>query len=229
MARFLHYGPTCQETRGRAGHDGSDGRATTGREARYQEEILMTRKIAAGCFAAMFGLAVSAGAQTPSTPQTPSPSTPSTPSSPSTPTASPTNPYPSAQAPAADRAGKEMKLTGCIQAGTSASSFELTNVKKGMEHAAPAAAGAAADCGQQERQADGGFGRRSRGARRPHGRSERQLGEGGDSPSAASPSASPPAAHGEGIHGQERQDGVVDLFGGHELARRVEVRDERFT
>src|ERR1700754_1821021 len=94
--------------------------------------MLMTRKIAAGCFAAMFGLAVSAGAQTPSTPQTPSPSTPSTPSSPSTPTASPTNPYPSAQAPAADRAGKEHKLTGCIQAGTSASSFELTNVKKGM-------------------------------------------------------------------------------------------------
>ena len=100
----------------------------------------MTRKIAAGCFAAMFGLAVSAGAQTPSTPQTPSPSTPSTPSSPSTPTASPTNPYPSAQAPMAEHAGKEMKLTGCVQAGTSASSFELTNVKKGMEHANPSAA-----------------------------------------------------------------------------------------
>lgn len=99
----------------------------------------MTRKIAAGCFAAMFGLAVSAGAQTPSTPQTPSPSTPSTPSSPS-PTASPTNPYPSAQAPAAEHAGKDMKITGCVQAGTSASSFELTNVKKGMEHAAPSAA-----------------------------------------------------------------------------------------
>lgn len=99
----------------------------------------MTRKIAAGCFAAMFGLAVSAGAQTPSTPQTPSPSTPSTPS-PSTPTASPTNPYPSAQAPAAEHAGKEMKITGCVQAGTSASSFELTNVKKGMDHAAPSAA-----------------------------------------------------------------------------------------
>ena len=78
----------------------------------------------------MFGLAVSAGAQTPSTPQTPSPSTPSTPS-PSSPTASPTNPYPSAQAPSADRAGKESKITGCVAAGTSASSFELTNVKKG--------------------------------------------------------------------------------------------------
>jgi hypothetical protein len=101
----------------------------------------MTRKIAAGCFAAMFGLAVSAGAQTPSTPQTP-PATPS-PSSPSTPTASPTNPYPSAQAPAADRAGKEMKLTGCVQAGTSASSFELTNIKKG-EHGSTASAAPAA-------------------------------------------------------------------------------------
>jgi hypothetical protein len=119
---------------------------------RYQEEMLMTRKIAAGCFAAIFGLAVSAGAQTPSTPQTPQPSTPSTPSSPSTPstpsspTASPTNPYPSSQS--ADRAGKESKITGCVQAGTSASSFELTNVKKGMSDspsasAAPAAADAA--------------------------------------------------------------------------------------
>jgi hypothetical protein len=104
--------------------------------------MLMTRKIAAGCFAAMFGLAVSAGAQTPSTPQTPSPSTPSTPSSPSpsSPTASPTNPYPSAQAPSADRAGKEHKITGCIQAGTSASSFELTNVKKGESGATASAA-----------------------------------------------------------------------------------------
>ena len=33
-----------------------------------------------------------------------------------------------------------MKITGCVQAGTSASSFELTNVKKGMDHAAPSAA-----------------------------------------------------------------------------------------
>jgi hypothetical protein len=104
--------------------------------------MLMTRKIAAGCFAAMFGLAVSAGAQTPSSPQTPSPSTPSTPS-PSTPS-TPTNPYPSAQAPSADRAGKEMKLTGCIQAGTSASSFELTNVKKGDSPSAAASSAPAA-------------------------------------------------------------------------------------
>jgi len=104
----------------------------------------MTRKIAAGCFAAMFGLAVSAGAQTPSTPQTPSPSTPSTPS-PSSPTASPTNPYPSAQAPMAERGGKEHKLTGCVQAGTSASSFELTNIKKGMGASPSASAAPAAD------------------------------------------------------------------------------------
>jgi hypothetical protein len=53
--------------------------------------MLMTRKIAAGCFAAMFGLAVSAGAQTPTTPQTPSPS-PATPASPTQPPASPTSP-----------------------------------------------------------------------------------------------------------------------------------------
>jgi hypothetical protein len=107
----------------------------------------MTRKIAAGCFAAMFGLAVSAGAQTPSTPSqppsSPSPSTPSSPSTPQSPTASPTNPYPSAQAPAAEHAGKEMKLTGCVQAGTSASSFELTNIKKGM-HDSPSASASSA-------------------------------------------------------------------------------------
>jgi hypothetical protein len=105
--------------------------------------MLMTRKIAAGCFAAMFGLAVSAGAQTPTTPQTPSPSTPSSPSQP--PPASPTNPYPSSTSPSADRAGKEMKITGCIQAGTSASSFELTNVKKGAGDAPSAAASPSAD------------------------------------------------------------------------------------
>lgn len=82
----------------------------------------MTRKIAAGVFAAAFGLAVSAGAQTP-------PSSPQTP--PANPPASPTSPYPSAQAPSADRAGKDTKLTGCVAAGTAANSFELTNVKKG--------------------------------------------------------------------------------------------------
>jgi hypothetical protein len=106
----------------------------------YQEERTMTRKIAAGCFAAMFGLAVSAGAQTPpSTPQTP-PSTP--PSSPTQPPSTPTSPYPSSQS--ADRAGKDTKLTGCIAAGTAAGSFELTNVKKGMPSDAPSAGGAAA-------------------------------------------------------------------------------------
>lgn len=105
----------------------------------------MTRKIAAGCFAAMFGLAVSAGAQTPSTPQTPSPSTPATPSSPAQPPASPTSPYPSSQSAQSDRAGKEMKITGCVQAGTSANSFELTNVKKGMSDSPSAAASPSAD------------------------------------------------------------------------------------
>jgi hypothetical protein len=112
------------------------------RTTAYQEEMLMTRKIAAGCFAAMFGLAVSAGAQTPSSPQTP-PSTPATPSSPAQPPASPTSPYPSSQS--ADRAGKEMKITGCVAAGTSANSFELTNVKKGMSESPSAAAAPAAD------------------------------------------------------------------------------------
>ena len=33
-----------------------------------------------------------------------------------------------------------MKITGCVAAGTSASSFELTNVKKGMDHGATASA-----------------------------------------------------------------------------------------
>jgi hypothetical protein len=151
--------------------------------------MLMTRKIAAGCFAAMFGLAVSAGAQTPSTPQTPSPATPSTPSSPSTPTASPTNPYPSAQAPMADRAGKEMKLTGCVQAGTSASSFELTNVKKGMEHANPSAAPADAASKNVKLTAASGVDLAAH-----VGHTVEVSGswaKSGDSPSAASPSASP--------------------------------------
>lgn len=71
----------------------------------------MTRKIAASCLAAMFGLAVSAGAQTP----------------PQQPTQPPTSPY-----PAQERAEKhkDMKLSGCVQAGTEAGAFELTNVKK---------------------------------------------------------------------------------------------------
>ena len=101
----------------------------------------MTRKIAAGCFAAMFGLAVSAGAQTPSTPQTPSPSTPSTPSSPSHPPASPTNPYPSASA---DRAGKDMKITGCVAAGTSAGISSLPTSRRAWPRAPSASAAPAA-------------------------------------------------------------------------------------
>ena len=104
----------------------------------------MTRKIAAGCFAAMFGLAVSAGAQTPTTPQTPSPSTPSTPSSPAHRRLRRRIRIRLHSAGLIAR-GKEMKITGCIQAGTSASSFELTNVKKGMSEAPSAAAAPAAD------------------------------------------------------------------------------------
>jgi len=92
----------------------------------------MTRKIATGCFAALLGLAVSAGAQTPTTPQTP-PSQP--PSSPASPAPATPSPYPSGQTPtasASDRGEKgNTKLTGCVQAGTTAGAFELTNVKKG--------------------------------------------------------------------------------------------------
>jgi hypothetical protein len=85
----------------------------------------MTRKIAACCFAAMFGLSVaSAGAQTPSSPQTP----------PSQPPSTPTSPYPSAQSPTSEKSGKDMKLTGCVSSGTETGTYELTNIKKGMKH-----------------------------------------------------------------------------------------------
>jgi hypothetical protein len=156
----------------------------------------MTRKIATGCFAAILGLAVSAGAQTPSNPQTP-PSTPSTPS-PSTPS-TPTNPYPSAQAPAADRAGKDskdMKLTGCVQAGTSASSFELTNIKKGMHEPSASAAPAAATASKNVKlTAASGVDLAAH-----VGHTVEVSGswaKSGDSPSAASPSASPSGSGGK--------------------------------
>lgn len=72
----------------------------------------MTRKIASTCFAAMFGLAiVNVSAQTP-------------PQQPQTPTSAP-------QASAMDHAGKMNKLTGCVQAGTDANSYQLSNIKKG--------------------------------------------------------------------------------------------------
>jgi hypothetical protein len=86
----------------------------------------MTRKIAGTCFAAVLGFALSAAAQTPpADPQTPPPSTPQ---------AAPTSPYPSSQsADKMDKAdkGKSSKLTGCVQSGTTAGTFELSNIKKG--------------------------------------------------------------------------------------------------
>jgi hypothetical protein len=89
-----------------------------------QEECCMTRKIAGTCFAAVLGFALSAAAQTPTTPQTPPTTTPQT---------APTSPYPSSQSADqsshADKAGKSTKLTGCVQAGTTAGTFELTNIK----------------------------------------------------------------------------------------------------
>ena len=85
----------------------------------------MTRKIAGTCLAAVLGFALSAAAQqTPSTPQTPPSTTPQT---------APTSPYPSSQSAdqssKSDKAGKSSKLTGCIQSGTTAGTYELTNIK----------------------------------------------------------------------------------------------------
>jgi hypothetical protein len=85
----------------------------------------MTRKIAGTCLAAVLGFALSAAAQqTPASPQTPPSTTPQT---------APTSPYPSSQASdsssKSDKAGKSTKLTGCVQSGTTAGTFELTNIK----------------------------------------------------------------------------------------------------
>jgi hypothetical protein len=84
----------------------------------------MTRKIAGTCFAAVLGFALSAAAQqTPSSPQTPPSTTPQT---------APTSPYPSSQASdtsSKSDKGKSTKLTGCIQSGTTAGTYELTNIK----------------------------------------------------------------------------------------------------
>jgi hypothetical protein len=109
----------------------------------------MTRKIAGTCFAAVLGFALSAAAQTPPSSSSPSPSTPSTPQT----APAPTSPYPSSQSSSSDKmdkAGKSSKLTGCVQSGTSAGTFELTNIKKGMKSDSasastdPGAAGASA-------------------------------------------------------------------------------------
>jgi hypothetical protein len=86
----------------------------------------MTRKIAGTCFAAVFAFALTASAQTP----------PASPQTPTTPQAAPTSPYPSSQS--ADKMdkmdhAKASKLTGCVQSGTTAGTFELSNVKKGAK------------------------------------------------------------------------------------------------
>jgi hypothetical protein len=104
---------------------GHEAKRTLGESNSYsQEECCMTRKIAGTCFAALLGFALSAAAQsTPSSPQTPQTSP------------QPTSPYPSSQASQpdkSDKAGKSTKLTGCIQSGTTAGTYELTNIKKGM-------------------------------------------------------------------------------------------------
>jgi hypothetical protein len=74
----------------------------------------MTRKIAGTCFAALFGFALTATAQTPPT-TSPDPQQP--------PSATAPMPMDHAQMP------KAKKLTGCVQSGTEAGTFELTNVK----------------------------------------------------------------------------------------------------
>jgi hypothetical protein len=83
----------------------------------------MTRKIAGTCLAAVLGFALSAAAQ--QTPQT-------APQTPTTPQTAPTSPYPSSQSSdttsKADK-GKSSKITGCIQSGTTAGTYELTNIK----------------------------------------------------------------------------------------------------
>jgi hypothetical protein len=74
----------------------------------------MTRKIAGTCIAAMLGFALTASAQTP-------PAQPSDPQQP-----------PSMAQPATGdkmSMGKAKSLTGCVQSGTEAGSFELTNIK----------------------------------------------------------------------------------------------------
>ncbi len=100
----------------------------------------MTRKIAGTCFAAVLGFALSAAAQTPPSSSSPSPS-PSTPQT----APAPTSPYPSSQsADKSDKAGKSTKLTGCVQSGTTAGTFELTNIKKGMKSDSASAADSSA-------------------------------------------------------------------------------------
>ena len=105
----------------------------------------MTRKIAGTCLAAVLGFALSAAAQqTPSSPQTPPSTTPQT---------APTSPYPSSQSSdmssKSDKAGKSTKLTGCVQSGTTAGTFELTNIKgKGSMASSESAASPSSSSGK---------------------------------------------------------------------------------
>jgi hypothetical protein len=92
----------------------------------------MTRKIAGTCFAALVGFALSAAAQ-------------SNPTSPQTPQTTPTSPYPSSQSSSMDKSdkAKSTKLTGCVQSGTTAGTYELTNIKgKGADSASSSSSSA---------------------------------------------------------------------------------------
>jgi len=81
----------------------------------------MKNGIIGTCIAAMFGIAITASAQQPPQPQPAQP-----------------NP-PAAAAPMADKADKDMKLSGCLKAGTEAGSFELATKKDAKKNVALAA------------------------------------------------------------------------------------------
>jgi hypothetical protein len=91
---------------------------TTGR-VRTREDT-MNRSLTGTCLAAALGVALTASAQTPPPAQQPT-----------------TRPDPPAATASLD---KEMKLTGCLKAGSTAGAFDLTNVKKDK----PAGAGTSA-------------------------------------------------------------------------------------
>jgi hypothetical protein len=88
----------------------------------------MTRKIAGTCLAAVLGFALTAAAQEPAqaAPQTPPP----------TPQTAPASPYPSSQSSDMSSMShgdkKASSLTGCVQSGTTAGTFELSNIKGKM-------------------------------------------------------------------------------------------------
>src|SRR5215813_12603453 len=114
LARRLHLGLPTQRSPSAPSMPALRDNASRMNHSYSQEECCMTRKIAGTCLAAVLGFALSAAAQTP----------------PSTPQTAPTSPYPSSQSAdqssKADKAGKSTKLTGCVQSGTTAGTFELT-------------------------------------------------------------------------------------------------------